>query len=395
MWEKKFYNSIKDALAYYNKSIDLRILVYVVLNLQKVPDTFLEEILVKDNAFFKCPLHDENTPSFAVTKKYFRCFGCKVKGDYVVFIRNILEKRHCKKTTGFKPVLDYLDSVIILDDRFLLRSIDILPTRSLDYSLTECVRMFIEYSRCYTSYIRNFYHRFDKNDSIYQFLKERRFSPPSLDKFGVGYCPRMHNIADEVECSDQFLELSCKLNLRNSHGRDSMFERLIFPIRDISEKILGFVGRDCRQTDNNSKFICPAYKCTKPPSFNGSLIYSALLFLKESRVILRSKRLDYICVTEGPLDCLRLLIHGHPAVSILGSTVTKGRIMELSKLPVKRFICCFDNDGAGMDALASFISYAPILSRSIQRLEIDGQCKDVDEHLKLFPNRFVVSDVLK
>lgn len=394
MWKKKFSN-IKDALAYYNNSIDLRILVRIILRWERVSNSFLNEILVKDKMFYSCPFHDDKKPSFAVGKKYFKCFGCTIKGDYVVFIEKILEKRGIKagvkKGEKFVKVLDFLDLVISLDDKFLLRGEKVLPSGNDDCELIEHSNLFRVYSDCYAYYIRNFH----VGDTISKFLRKRGFDSEFLYKFGIGYCPRMHDIAKIRECSDRFLELSCRFNLRNSHRMDSMFERLIFPVHDLSDNILGFIGRDCRLHVNDVAFVTPKYKCTRAPSFNRSLFYSALLFFNRSAAQIRSEGLDYICITEGPLDCLRLILHGHPAVAILGNYVAEERIKLLSTLPVKRFICCFDNDDAGKKALESFISYARILTGSIQRLEIDDKCKDIDEHLKLFPNRFAVSDILK
>lgn len=400
MWREKFSNSIKDALSYYNKSIDLRVLVYIVSRRKKVSDSFLGEISIKDKMFFKCPFHDEKDPSFVVNEKRFSCFGkCNIISyDYVGFIKTYLKSKHGIKEYSYKDVLDFLDLVISFDDRFLLRSQDtsIKEIREDDdYSASEYVKLFRTYSDCYTSYLRKISTGDSTDDSVSKFLRKRGFSPGFLYEHGVGYCPKMHDISRERQCYAKFLDLSRRLSLRNSCGRDSMFERLIFPVSDFSGNVLGFVGRDCRQHFNNYKFKIPRYRNTTPPPCNKLLFHSTLLFLKDSLSLLKLNSLDYICITEGPLDCLRLILNGHPAVSILGSNITKERIKALSTLPVKRFICCFDNDSTGKRTMESFISYAPTLNRSIQRLEIDGQCKDVDEHLKLFPSKFVVSDVIK
>lgn len=401
MWREKFSNSITDALAYYNKSIDLRILVYIVSRRQKVSDDFLGEISTKSpkaKISFKCPFHDEKNPSFSVNSKRFNCFGkCNlISCDYADFIEKYLLLKRGIKECSLKDILDFLDLVISFDDRFLLQhQYPVLKENNGDYSSDEYVQLFRTYSDCYTSYLRKISTGSYIDYSISKFLITRGFSAGFLHEHGVGYCPKMHDISRERQCYAKFLDLSNRLSLRNSYGRDSMFERLIFPVCDFSGNILGFVGRDCRIHFNNHKFRIPRYKNTTPPPCNKLLFHSALLFLKESLSLLKSNGLDYICITEGPLDCLRLILNGHPAVSILGSNVTEERIKVLSTLPVKRFICCFDNDPAGERAMESFISYAPTLSRSIQRLEIDGRCKDVDEHLKLFPNSFVVSGLIK
>jgi len=104
--------------------------------------------------------------------------------------------------------------------------------------------------------------------------------------------------------------------------------------------------------------------------------------MKISRVVFGADRLkqglDYICITEGPLDSMWMDQYNFPSVALLGLTLSTEQERIIGKLAPKEYILCLDNDFPGKEA-----SYriGKKLERyaSVSQISLPDQVKDVQE----------------
>ena len=116
---------------------------------------------------------------------------------------------------------------------------------------------------------------------------------------------------------------------------DQKEKRILFPIYDIDKNLLGFNGR-------------AIYPEIQPKTRDYEGLQKRRVLLGEH--LLKSDKQNYVIITEGPFDYLRLRSYGLPAVALLGSVLTDEKAETLKKLG-KTVIWCTDNDLAGQKAI--------------------------------------------
>jgi DNA primase len=120
---------------------------------------------------------------------------------------------------------------------------------------------------------------------------------------------------------------------------DRFRDRIMFPIRDVRGRVLGFGGRVLG--DDKPKYL----NSPETPTFHkGRELYG----LYEARK--HSNQLDRLLIVEGYMDVVSLAQHGiHWSVATLGTATTAQHLERLFKL-VPEVIFCFDGDAAGRQA---------------------------------------------
>jgi len=116
---------------------------------------------------------------------------------------------------------------------------------------------------------------------------------------------------------------------------DEKEKRILFPIYNIDKQLLGFNGR-------------AIYPDIQPKTRDYEGLQKRKVLLGEH--LLKSDKQNYVIITEGPFDYLRLRSYGLPAVALLGSVLTDEKATTLKKLG-KTVIWCTDNDLAGQKAI--------------------------------------------
>ena len=284
-----------------------------------------------------CPFHNEKTPSFVVSpsKGLYKCFGCGKGGNAVSFV---MEHEN----------ITYPEALKIVAKKYGIE------VKESEQSEEDVIRnnnresMFMLNSWA-SDYFANTLHNTDEGISIglSYFRQARGFSESTIKKFGLGFCPaggdKMTQDALRAGYKEEFL-LSTGLTLkREEDGRlyDRFRERVMFPVHNVSGRIVAFGGRTLR-TDK---------KVAKYQNSPESEIYSkkneiyGLFFAKKA-----IQQQNYAIMVEGYTDVISMHQSGvENVVASSGTSLTTEQIRLLARF-TKNITVMYDGDSAGPHA---------------------------------------------
>ena len=284
-----------------------------------------------------CPFHNEKTPSFVVSpsKGLFKCFGCGKGGNAVSFV---MEHEN----------ITYREALKIVAKKYGIEVKEREETEEDKIRNNNRESMFMLNSWA-SDYFANTLHNTDEGVSIglSYFRQARGFSESTIKKFGLGFCPsagdKMTQDALRAGYKEEFL-LSTGLSIkREEDGRifDRFRERVMFPVHNVSGRIVAFGGRTLR-TDK---------KVAKYQNSPESEIYSkkneiyGLFFAKKA-----IQQQNYAIMVEGYTDVISMHQSGvENVVASSGTSLTTEQIRLLSRF-TKNITVMYDGDSAGQHA---------------------------------------------
>ena len=277
----------------------------------------------KAGANFKanCPFHGEKTPSFVISpvKQIYHCFGCQTGGDAIKFVQEY-------EKLNYPEALEKIASMMNFSLAYTQGTNDNAEARRV------------------LEQVQNWYSRNLDNEMIAKsYLHDRGVTQASIEKFGVGYVGKSHELINFLSAT--FLPLPKAqegglIDRRESGGFYArLTERITFPIYSASGAIVGFGGRTI--TNHPAKYI----NSPQTKLFNKSRLLYGYAKAKES--IYRNKKL---IVCEGYLDVIMF----HQA-GFTESVATLGTALTTDHLPILRkgephIILAYDGDKAGVAA---------------------------------------------
>jgi DNA primase len=284
-----------------------------------------------------CPFHNEKTPSFVVSpsKGLYKCFGCGKGGNAVSFV-----KEH--------ENISYVEALKIVAKKYGIEVKEREETEEDKIRNNNRESMFMLNSWA-SDYFTNTLHNTDEGISVglSYFRQARGFSESTIKKFGLGFCPsggdKMTQDALRAGYKEEFL-LSTGLTLkREEDGRiyDRFRERVMFPVHNVSGRIVAFGGRTLR-TDK---------KVAKYQNSPESEIYSkkneiyGLFFAKKA-----IQQQNYAIMVEGYTDVISMHQSGvENVVASSGTSLTTEQIRLLARF-TKNITVMYDGDSAGQHA---------------------------------------------
>ena len=197
-----------------------------------------------------CPFHNEKTPSFVVSpaKGLFKCFGCGKGGNAVTFV---MEHENVSYPEALKIVAKRY-GIEVHEKEMTEEEVRRNDNRESMFALNSWA----------SDYFADYLHRSDEGISVGMtyFRQKRGFSEATIKKFGLGMCPskgdQMTRDALAAAYKEEFL-LSTGLSIkRESDGRiyDRFRERVMFPVHNISGRIVAFGGRTLRTDKSVAKY---------------------------------------------------------------------------------------------------------------------------------------------
>ena len=284
-----------------------------------------------------CPFHNEKTPSFVVSpsKGLYKCFGCGKGGNAVSFV---MEHENITYPEALKIVAKKY-GIEVKEHEESEEDIRRNNDRESMFMLNSWV----------SDYFANTLHNTDEGISIglSYFRQARGFSEATIKKFGLGFCPsggdKMTQDALRAGYKEEFL-LSTGLSIkRESDGAvfDRFRERVMFPVHNVSGRIVAFGGRTLR-TDK---------KVAKYQNSPESEIYSkkneiyGLYFAKKA-----IQQQNYAIMVEGYTDVISMHQSGvENVVASSGTSLTTEQIRLLARF-TKNITVMYDGDSAGQHA---------------------------------------------
>ncbi len=265
-----------------------------------------------------CPFHSEKNPSFYVNpeKGIYYCFGCQKGGNAVSFLMEY-EK------------LDFPEAIKRLAKNL---GIEIDTTRGLRYK--ELYEVNEQASQFYTHCLKR-----DIGRRGQEYLKRRNLDLDKLEKFKLGYAPASGGLVTYMR-QKGFSNGQLQKAGIISTNRELFRDRLVFPIFNLSGRVIGFGGRGI---DDN---IQPKYlNSPETPIFKkGEGLYG--LYQSKERV----RSAAEVLLVEGYFDLLSVYQHGFENVCApLGTALTETQAMLLSRF-ARKVLILFDGDLSGIKA---------------------------------------------
>ncbi|WP_066495393.1 DNA primase [Abyssisolibacter fermentans] len=306
-----------------------------------------------------CPFHKEKTPSFMVspTKQIYHCFGCGEGGDVISFISKYLN-------------VDFVEAAKILADRAGIE----LEKKDENNEIKIRNEVLFQINREAAIF---FYKNLRNNPKAVAYLRNRGIDYETIKNFGLGFALDNWDDLKRYLVKKGYEEkLIYKAGLiverNNKNGYYNRFRnRVIFPIKNNRNKIIGFGGRVIDDT-------LPKYlNSPDTPIFNKRYnlygINNVIKYSEDEKVFL----------AEGYMDVITLFNHGiKNAVASLGTAFTEYQAKLLKKYRRDVYIC-YDSDEAGQNAVNSAFE---ILNRyDIKaKVVIFDRAKDPDEYLRKY-----------
>ena len=311
------------------------------------------------NYFGLCPFHNEKSGSFSVSpsKQMYYCFGCGAGGNVITFI---MEYEN----------YTFMEAVRMLAERagIELPQMEETPeerkSRDIRSQLLEINKLAAVY----------YFHqlRGQNGSTAMNYLKKRELGDETIKRFGLGYSSMysddLYRYIKSKGYKDDILKESGLFTYGDGKVTDKFWNRVMFPIMDMNNRVIGFGGRV--MGDGKPKYLnSPETK----------------LFDKSRNLyglnIARTSRKPNIIICEGYMDVISLHQAGfNQAVASLGTALTSGQA-SLMKRYTDQVLITYDSDGAGVKAALRAI---PILKEAGLTTKVINMkpYKDPDEFIK-------------
>lgn len=279
------------------------------------------------NFFGVCPFHADHSPSMSVSreKQIFTCFSCGASGNVFKFVmdyENINFYEAVKKLAQKAGITINLKEIKKQNDKY-----DIL------YEIYEISK------KIYQNNLNS-----KEGIEAKEYLKKRNITPEIIKEFEIGLSLKNNKILTNMflkkEYNKKDLLLSGLINQNESGLYDIYYNRIMFPLYDLSGKIVGYSGRIYDREDS-SKYV----NTKETPIFKkGEILYNYHKAKEEARIK------GSIIVMEGFMDVIAAYKVGiKNVVATMGTAVTSTQA-NLIKRMAKEVILCFDGDAAGAKA---------------------------------------------
>lgn len=307
----------EDIIERVNESTDIVDLISDYLELKQSGANFLG----------LCPFHDEKTPSFSVNspKQFYHCFGCGVGGDAIDFVMRMEN-------------LSFIEAVKFLADKSGIEIREQTEAEKIRQEEREKMYLINKDSARY------FYNNLQKNKKAENYFINRNLKQKTINTFGLGYALEswdslLRYLKSKGYTEEEIFEAGLIGERKDKSGYyDKFRDRVIFPIINTRDKVIGFGGRVLG--DDMPKYL----NSQDTEVFNkGNNLYGL-------NIINKSRDRDRILLVEGYMDVISLYNEGIKySVASLGTALTVNQGKLLKRYGREVYIC-YDSDEAGRKA---------------------------------------------
>lgn len=287
------------------------------------------------NLFGLCPFHEERTPSFSVNeqKQIFHCFSCGRGGNVFSFIMDL---ENLSFPEAIVKVADF--GHIDLPATYTAQS---QPATPKDQQQADLLKLYADSAKMYQHILVNT----ELGEPALKYLHERGLDDETIKTFGIGYAPANQLLLDffkEHQTDYQLLRQS-GLFIENQSGdlRDRFIDRVLFPIKDASGRVIAFSGRILKKSPNEPKYL----NSPETKLFNKR---SVLFNFDLARGPIRQQK--SVVLFEGFMDVIAAYRSGiQNGVASMGTSLTDEQIYMLERVTDTLYVC-YDSDMPGQKA---------------------------------------------
>ncbi len=284
-----------------------------------------------------CPFHNEKTPSFVVSpsKGMFKCFGCGKGGNAVTFVME-------------HESVSYPEALKMVAKRYGIEVEEREQTEEDVRRNNDRESMF-----ALNGWVADYFAKYllsnteGRTVGLSYFAQKRGFTDATIRKFGLGFCSAkgddLTKSALAAGYKEEFL-LSTGLTLkRDSDGRlyDRFRDRVMFPVHNISGRVVAFGGRTLRTDKSVAKY----QNSPESEIYSKTRELYGLYFAKKA-----IQQQEYAIMVEGYTDVISMHQAGvENVVSSSGTSLTQDQIRLLSRF-TRNITIIYDGDSAGVKA---------------------------------------------
>ena len=315
----------------------------------------------KGSSYFGlCPFHNEKSPSFSVSpnKQMYYCFGCGAGGNVFTFIMEYENQT-------------FPEAMKVLADRagIALPEAELTEEQKRERNKRQ---LLLEINKTAANY---FYYQLnnEQGQQAREYLENRKLSKETQIHFGLGYASKYSNdlylYLKKKGYSDQILKDTGLLTYDEKHGaHDKFWNRVMFPIMDVNNKVIGFGGRV--MGDGTPKYL----NSPETMLFDKSRNLYGLNYARTSRK-------SYMIICEGYMDVIAMHQAGFTnAVASLGTAFTMQHSVLLKRY-TQEVRLAYDSDGAGQKAALRAIPILKSAGINVRVIHMNPY-KDPDEFIK-------------
>ena len=273
-----------------------------------------------------CPFHDDHSPSMSVSRerKIYTCWSCHATGNAINFVMDY-EK------------ISYMDAVKSIAGKVGVHLDNVnYTTQKQDNKLYEIYELSEKF---YQNNINT-----PKGKKARTYLQERVISDEIIKEFGIGLALEERDVLTQLLIKKNFDVndiLKTGLIIKNETGISDVYRnRIMFPLWDLSGRIVGYSGRIFNGEDT-SKYIN-----TKETE----IFKKSELLYNYHRAKEHARTSQTVIVMEGFMDVIRAHSIGiNNVVATMGTAMSRYQANSIKRI-AKKVILCFDGDEAGQKA---------------------------------------------
>ncbi len=273
-----------------------------------------------------CPFHSDHSPSFSVhpDKQIYKCFSCGESGNVITFVEKFLG-------------ISFQEAVKLLADRAGIKLNINVPKKINKYD------KYYEITDTVNKYFKN--NIFSSNgQQALKYLNDRHIDKDIINEFNIGLSTnnKLHEILAKKYNLEDLLKIDIVREVDNKIY-DTFQNRIMFPIIDEDNNVVGFSGRKYLSNDLDNKQLSKYVNSRETDIFIKSKIFyninNALPNIKKSKEII---------ITEGFMDTIRMVSIGYNnTVALMGTAFTKEHLDKIIKYKC-RVVLNLDQDNAGV-----------------------------------------------
>ncbi len=318
-----------------------------------------------------CPFHQEKSPSFVISpdRGIWHCFGaCGEGGDVIKFLMKwenitfIEALKELAKKTGVKLTLNKI---------------------SFEDKTWEKKEKYLGMNQLASEFFQYILNKTDFGKKASEYLKSRLLNKAIIDKFGLGYSPSSWDslklfLKKKKYEEEEMFENGLIVKSERGTYYDRFRGRLMFPLSDSRNNVLGFSGRILEGSEKEAKYV----NTPETPIYHKrECLFGINLALEEI------KKQKNVYIVEGELDMITPYQHGYSNFVAIKGTALTNEQLKLLKRYTDKITLMMDADVAGIESIKRGIDEAEKYDFEIRVVTID-YAKDPDEAINKDPEKF-------
>ena len=284
-----------------------------------------------------CPFHNEKSPSFNVNpvRQIYKCFGCRAAGDSVKFVMDI-------EGVSYGEALRYLAQKYHIE----VEEAQQTPEEVLRQNERDSLYIVLNFAQ---KHYQKLLLEHEEGQAIgLSYFRNRGFNDPTIKSFGLGYSLNdWDNLTKEAAKRGYNPDLLQKAGLvlhkegNNDRYYDRFRGRVIFPIHNVSGKVIAFGARILTNDKNQPKYI-------NSPETDVYHKSKVLYGIHQAKNAIRQEDVCYL--VEGYTDVISLHQAGiQNVVASSGTSLTEDQIKLIARF-TQNVTILYDGDTAGIKA---------------------------------------------